>query len=223
MVTGIFLWLPNVPENSSGVLNCIGNDDVIYFKYDYFTLGGYSRKKNYCHLYNIIRKYMFYGSLALLMLVSSNLLEIYLTSAVMFEIKKSTKSVMHLLSKKSLADRKRYLILYFYLCIFSLIFVFLMNFDIFRDDGIVIAITFWQWFVASISNLLLIGLVAGKVIIEKTCCGRFLWKISEIRADFGLVLGWLAVLKKNWADYEQLLSADFFKFSGAKKKFFFDF
>ena len=108
LVTGIFLWLPNIPENSSGVLNCIGNDDVIYFKYDYFTLGGYSRKKNYCHLDNIIGKYICHGSLALLMLVSSNLLEIYLTSAVMFEIKKSTKSVTELLSKKSLAVRKRY-------------------------------------------------------------------------------------------------------------------
>ena len=108
MVTGIFLWLPNVPENSSGVLNCIGNDDVIYFKYDYFIRGGHSRKKNYCHLDNIIGKYICHGSLALLMLVSSNLLEIYLTSAVMFEIKKSTKSVTELLSKKSLADRKRY-------------------------------------------------------------------------------------------------------------------
>ena len=114
MVTGIFLWLPNVPENSSGVLNCIGNDDVIYFKYDYFTLGGYSRKKNYCHLDNIIGKYMCYGSLALLMLVSSNLLEIYLTSAVMFEIKKKTESVMQLLSKKSFADRKRYVKIHFY-------------------------------------------------------------------------------------------------------------
>ena len=48
--------------------------------------------------------------LALLMLISSNLLEVYLTSAVMFEMKKSTKSVTNLLSRKSLADRKRYMI-----------------------------------------------------------------------------------------------------------------
>ena len=108
LVTTIFLWLPNVPENSSFVLNCLGDDDVIYFKYDYFTPGGYSRKKKYCQLDNIVVKYICQGSLALLVLIASNLLEIYLTSAVMFEIKKSTKSVMHLLSKKSLADRKRY-------------------------------------------------------------------------------------------------------------------
>ena len=125
LVTAVFLWLPNIPENSSGVLNCLGNDDVIYFKYDYFTPGGYSRKKKYCQLDNIIGKYICQGSLALLVLICSNLLEIYLTSAVMFEIKKSTKSVMHLLSKKSLADRKRYMIFNFCICIFFLIFVFL--------------------------------------------------------------------------------------------------
>ena len=107
LVTAVFLWLPNIPENSSGIRNCLGNDDVIYFKYDYFTSGGYSRKKEYCQIDNIIGKYICKGSLALLLLISSNLLEIYLTSAVMFEIKKSTESVMQLLSKKSFADRKR--------------------------------------------------------------------------------------------------------------------
>ena len=124
LVTTIFLWLPNGPENSSFILNCLGDDDVTYFKYDYFTPGGYSRKKKYCQLDNIVGKYICQGSLVLLMLIASNLLEIYLTSVVMFEIKKSTKSVMHLLSKKSLADRKRYLIFHFYLSIFFLIFAF---------------------------------------------------------------------------------------------------
>ena len=37
-----------------------------------------------------------------------------------------------------------------------------MRFDIFfRNDGIVIAITFWQWFVESIFNMLLIGTIVG--------------------------------------------------------------
>ena len=108
LVTAIFLWLPNIPENSSIVLNCLGDDDVIYFKYDYFKPGGYSRKKKYCQFDNMIGKYACNGSLVLLMLVSSNVLEIYLTTTVMFEIKKSTKSVTRLLSGKSLADRKRY-------------------------------------------------------------------------------------------------------------------
>ena len=107
-VTTIFLWLPNIPENSGSVLRCLGDEVVTYFKYDYFTPGGYSRKKKYCQLDNIVGKYICQGSLALLMLIASNLLEIYLTSAVMFEIKKSTKSVTQLLSRKSLADRKRY-------------------------------------------------------------------------------------------------------------------
>ena len=37
----------------------------------------------------------------------------------------------------------------------------MIRFDIFRDDGIVIAVTFWQWFVEFIFNLLLIGTIAG--------------------------------------------------------------
>ena len=106
LVVAVFLWLPNI--NSSGILNCIGRDDVTYFKYDYFTPGGYSRKKKFCQLDDIIGKYICQGSLALLVLISSNLFEVYLTFAVMFEIKKSTKSVTQLLSRKSLADRKRY-------------------------------------------------------------------------------------------------------------------
>ena len=112
LVVAVFLWLPNI--NSSGILNCIGRDDVTYFKYDYFTPGGYSRKKKFCQLDDIIGKYICQGSLALLVLISSNLFEVYLTFAVMFEIKKSTKRVMSLLSKKSFADRKRYMINYFF-------------------------------------------------------------------------------------------------------------
>ena len=108
LVVTIFLWLPNVPENLAPILTCLGDGGVTYFKYDYFTPGGYSRKKKYCQLDNIIGKYICQGSLSLLMLISSNLLEIYLTSAVMFEIKKSTESVTQLLSRKALADRKRY-------------------------------------------------------------------------------------------------------------------
>ena len=107
LVTTALLWLPNVPENSSFILNCLGDDDVIYFKYDYFKPGGYSRRKKYCQFDNMIGKYACNGSLTLLMLISSNLLEIFLTSTVMFEIKKSTKSVTQLLSRKSLANRKR--------------------------------------------------------------------------------------------------------------------
>ena len=111
LVTNTFLWLHNILGNSSSVLNCLGNDDVIYFKYDYFTPGGYSRKRKYCQLNNIIGKYICQGFLGLLMLISSNLLEIYLISAVMFEIRKSTKNAMQLLSKKSFAERKRYILI----------------------------------------------------------------------------------------------------------------
>ncbi len=57
LVTTIFLWLPNIPENSAPVLRCLGDDDVTYFKYDYFKPGGYSRKKKYCQLDKGLFKY----------------------------------------------------------------------------------------------------------------------------------------------------------------------
>ena len=107
LMATLFLWLPNSPENSSFVLNCLGEDDLIYFEFDYFTPGGYSRKKSYCNFDHILAKYFCQGSLVLLGLVASNILEIFLTSAVMIEMKKSTTSVTNLLTKKSLADRRR--------------------------------------------------------------------------------------------------------------------
>ncbi len=42
-----------------------------------------------------------------------------------------------------------------------------MKFCICRDDGIVIAITFWQWFVEFVFNLLLIGLMADHVLYNR--------------------------------------------------------
>ena len=41
----------------------------------------------------------------------------------------------------------------------------------------------------------------------------------EQKMIFGLILGRLAILKKNWADYEQLLRAVFSCFHGQKKCF----
>ena len=61
LFTTIFLWLPTSPENSSFVLNCLGIDDAIYFEFDYFIPGGYSRKKQNCFIDNIIGKYFCQG------------------------------------------------------------------------------------------------------------------------------------------------------------------
>ena len=38
--------------------------------------------------------------------------------------------------------------------------------------------------------------IEGKVIIKKSCREPFLWKIYEIWADFGLILGQLTIMKK---------------------------
>ena len=107
LTASLILWMPTGPENSSMILNCLGQDDVIYFDYDYFIPGGYSRVKKFCMYDNIIGRSLCQGYLVLLALLTSNIFEIFLTSAVMLEMKKSTASVKEMLSRKSLAERKR--------------------------------------------------------------------------------------------------------------------
>ena len=107
LTASFILWMPTGPENSSLILNCLGKDDVIYFEYDYFIPGGYSRKQKFCVYDNIIGRFLCQGYLVLLALMASNIFEIFLTSAVMLEMKKSTASVTEMLSRKSLAERKR--------------------------------------------------------------------------------------------------------------------
>ena len=99
LTASFILWMPTGPENSSMILNCLGKDDVIYFEYDYFIPGGYSRKQKFCVYDNIIGRFLCQGYIVLL--------AIFLTSAVMLEMKKSTASVIEMLSRKSLAERKR--------------------------------------------------------------------------------------------------------------------
>ena len=99
--------MPTGPENSSMILNCLGKDDVTYFEFNYFIPGGYSRKQKFCVYDNIIGRFLCQGYLVLLALISSNIFEIFLTSAVMLEMKKSTASVTKMLSRNSIAERKR--------------------------------------------------------------------------------------------------------------------
>ena len=107
IIATLILWIPTGPENSSFIFNCLGKDDVIYFKYDYFTPGGYSRKRKFCMFDNIIGRYLCQGYLVILALMTANIFEIFLTSAVMLEMSKSTASVAKLLSGRSLVERKR--------------------------------------------------------------------------------------------------------------------
>ena len=100
--------MPTGPENSSFILNCLGKDDAIYFDFDYFTPGGYSRKKMYCHFDNIFGKYLCQGFLTVLVIITSNICEVYFTSAVILKMKKSTTAVKEMLSSKAIAHRKRY-------------------------------------------------------------------------------------------------------------------
>ena len=103
----LVLWMPTGPENTSTILNCLGKDDVMYFEYDYFTPGGYSRKKKFCNYDNIIGKSLCQGCLILVALLTANILEMFLTYAVMSKMKKSTASATKILSIKCLTERKR--------------------------------------------------------------------------------------------------------------------
>ena len=105
----LFIWLPKSPENSSFLLNCLGNDEI-YFDFDFFTPGGHSRKKQHCLIENLAGKYICQGTLILLVLVGSNICDFFLTSAVLYEMKKSTISVKSMLSKSAFATRKRYVL-----------------------------------------------------------------------------------------------------------------
>ena len=107
LIATLILWMPTGPENTSTILNCLGKDDVMYFEYDYFSPGGYSRKKEFCKYDNIIGKSLCQGCLILVALLTANIFEIFLTSAVMSKMKKSTASVTKMLSIKSLVERKR--------------------------------------------------------------------------------------------------------------------
>ena len=103
----LILWMPTGPENTSTILNCLGKDDVMYFEYDYFTPGGYSRKKKFCNYDNIIGKSLCQGCLILVALLTANILEMFLTYAVMSKMKKGTASATKVLTIKSLTERKR--------------------------------------------------------------------------------------------------------------------
>ena len=107
LTASLMLWIPTGPENSKMILNCLGKYDVTYFEYDYFTPGGYSGKNKFCMYDNIIGRFFCQGYLVFLALLISNIFEIFLTSAVMLEMKKSTASVTKMLSRNSIAERKR--------------------------------------------------------------------------------------------------------------------
>ena len=108
VIATFFLWLPTGPENSSFILSCLGKDDAIYFDFDYFTPGGYNRKKIYCHFDNVFGKHLCQGFLAVFVIITSNICEVYFTSAVILKMKKSTTAVKEMLSSKAIAHRKRY-------------------------------------------------------------------------------------------------------------------
>lgn len=124
-------WLPTTPETKPLILKCLGRGSEVFFDYDFFVPGGHSRKRQYCVIDNIIGKYACYVTLIVGVLFWSNILEIFFTAKVLIYMRNQTKSIAFMVSKDAFSKRN-------------------------RDEGIILAVTFWQW-IAEITLLVILG------------------------------------------------------------------
>ena len=108
LIFALVQWYPTTPGMQAISIHCLDRNEV-FFEFDYFIKGGYNRsaKDGWCQIGNILEKYSCFSALFLAFVVESNLLEIFLTGRILFEMKKSTKNSASMLSKKALHARKR--------------------------------------------------------------------------------------------------------------------
>ena len=108
LIFALAQWYPTTPGMQSISIHCLGRNEL-FFEFDYFIEGGYDRsaKDGWCQIGNILGKYSCFSALFLAVVVESNLLEIFLTGSILFEMKKGTKNAAFMLSKKALCARKR--------------------------------------------------------------------------------------------------------------------
>lgn len=120
-------WFPTTPKPL--VLRCLGQGSEIY--YDFSVSGGQSGKTQYCVIDNVIGKYACYVTLLVGVMTWSNILEIFFTVKILIYMRNQTKNIASMVSKEAFSKRN-------------------------RDDGIVIAVTFWQW-IAEITLQVILG------------------------------------------------------------------
>ena len=107
MIVSLSQTFPTTPGSQAIIINCLGRNEL-FFEFDYFTLGGYSRQKwKFCDFENPFGKFSCLSAFIIGVVVESNLLEIYLTGKIILKMKAQTNKSAFLLSKKDFQSRKR--------------------------------------------------------------------------------------------------------------------
>ena len=105
-LAGLAHWLPTTPQTQGVILNCLDRNEV-FFEFDYFIAGGHSRTRQYCAVDSSIVKFGCQVALTAGMVMSSNLLELFLTGKVLWEMKKQTQSSISILTQSTYKRRVR--------------------------------------------------------------------------------------------------------------------
>ena len=107
MIISVSQAFPTTPGSQGMILNCLGRNEL-FFEFDYFTPGGYSRQNwKFCDFENPLANFSCLSALIIGVVVESNLLEIYMTGTILLKMKAQTNKSAFLLSKKDFQSRKR--------------------------------------------------------------------------------------------------------------------
>jgi hypothetical protein len=107
MIISLSQAFPTTPGSQGMILNCLGRNEL-FFEFDYFTPGGYSRQKwKFCDFEHPLAKFSCLSALIIGVVVESNLLEIYMTGKIILKMKAQTIRSAFLMTKKDFQSRKR--------------------------------------------------------------------------------------------------------------------
>ena len=107
MIISLSQAFPTTPGSQGLILNCLGRNEL-FFEFDYFTPGGYSRHKwKFCYFDNPFGKFSCLSALIIGVIVESNLLEIYMTGTIILKMRAQTNKSASLMTKKDFQSRKR--------------------------------------------------------------------------------------------------------------------
>ena len=121
------------------LLTCMGRREV-FFPFDYFAPGGIKARHDYCSQQNFMRRVICLFSTGITLTICSNICEIYFHYRIITCMRNSTETVKNFLSSNALKKRL-------------------------RENGIVMAITFWQWlaeFILQMIFVLFLSFIMGR-------------------------------------------------------------
>ena len=112
-IIGIFLSILRLiyeKQDISFIAICVGRVELFY-SYDYFHLGGFSRSIRWQSCVSISENIFFYFICNLIRIINwliwSNVLDIYFLFKIAWVMKSQTTSIISLLTRKTLTERKR--------------------------------------------------------------------------------------------------------------------